>query len=137
MRQRWRQLLDKIQLSMQGRYGRDRLSLHMVAAAVGLTILYMLLHSRVLYTLSLLLLAGAAVRMYSRNYAARRRELVAYERMIRRPSAVVKLLHLQWRERNINKLFLCRCGTIVRVPKGRGTLEVRCPKCGSIRVIRT
>ena len=63
-------------------------------------------------------------RMYSRNIEARRRENSAFLNFFN---------HLRDRE---HRYFRCpRCKQTVRVPRGRGKINIRCPKC-SERFIR-
>ena len=36
-----------------------------------------------------------------------------------------------------HKYVRCSCGTYCRVPRGVGTVELTCPKCGAKRVVKT
>ena len=64
-------------------------------------------------------------RMYSRNIEARRRENAAFVNFFN---------HLKDKE---HRYFRCpRCHQTVRVPRGRGKINIRCPKC-SERFIKT
>ena len=65
-------------------------------------------------------------RMYSRNIEARRRENAAFQRFFTR-----------LRDRQ-NRYFTCpRCRQVVRVPRGKGRINIRCPKCGEQFVRKT
>lgn len=108
---------------MMGRYGSDQLNL----ALLGLGIVMILLGTflgrafawaslfNILCYIPLLL---CIFRMYSRNIAARRRENQAFLGFFQR---------IKDRE---HRYFRCpRCGQVVRVPRGRGKINIRCPKC--------
>ena len=63
---------------------------------------------------------------YSRNIEARRRENAAFQRFFTR-----------LRDRQ-NRYFTCpRCRQVVRVPRGKGRINIRCPKCGEQFVRKT
>lgn len=108
---------------MMGRYGSDQLNL----ALLGLCIVMILLGTflgrafawaslfNILCYIPLIL---CIFRMYSRNIAARRRENQAFLGFFQR---------IKDRE---HRYFRCpRCGQVVRVPRGRGKINIRCPKC--------
>lgn len=118
---------------MAGRYGVDQLGralsiLACVLALVGI------IGSRTalayLWYPALALLIYDYFRMFSRNSYKRQRENQWYldhtEKLRRR-------MHLhrdQFKQRRDYKFFNCpNCGTTVRVPKGKGTLTITCPRC--------
>ena len=69
-------------------------------------------------------------RVLSKNYEARRKELNWYLRWSEKPKAELKLLGNKFRDRKTHKYFKCKeCKTVLRVPKGRGKIEITCPKC--------
>ena len=112
---------------MYGRNGFDALSLALLVAAIVLSfvnnLLYSLLHSLVLYglgsVLSYAIVFYSLYRALSRNLAARRVELRKWQTFLTR---------LRDRE---NRYFHCpNCKQTVRVPRKRGKLNIRCPKCG-------
>ena len=112
---------------MYGRNGFDGLCLALLLAAFVLnfvnSILYALLHLVILY--GILSLASYALLFYglyralSHNLAARRVELRKWQSFLTR-----------LRDRD-NRYFHCpNCKQTVRVPRHRGKLNIRCPKCG-------
>ncbi len=41
-------------------------------------------------------------------------------------------LQMQWRDRSTSKYYMCsKCHQQIRVPKGKGKIEIRCPKCSN------
>ena len=110
---------------MAGRYGTDKLNQWMLGAAIVLMVLGLIgsrTGSAVLAAAGVLAyvpLIWSIVRMYSRNIEARRRENAAFQRFLTR---------LKDRE---HRYFTCpKCRQTVRVPRGRGKISIRCPKCG-------
>ena len=121
----FRKLGDALRRFMAGRYGTDKLNQWMLGAAIVLMVLGLIgsrTGSAVLAAAGVLAyvpLIWSIVRMYSRNIEARRRENAAFQRFLTR---------LKDRE---HRYFTCpKCRQTVRVPRGRGKINIRCPKCG-------
>ncbi len=131
-------LMAKLQQLMAGRYGNDQFTLFL--SVMG-TIVYVfggiLRCFRSLYAVGmvacfvgLLMLYYGIFRTLSKNYEARRKELNWYLVWAEKPKAQIKLLMNQIRDRNTHRYFKCKsCKTVMRVPKGRGKIEITCPKC--------
>ena len=80
----------------------------------------------VLSLLAYIPLIWSIYRMYSRNIEARRRENTAFLRFFSR------LTDKQYR------YFRCPgCRQVVRVPRGKGKINIRCPKCSRQFIKRT
>ena len=112
---------------MYGRNGFDSLSLALLLGAVILNFLnnisYVLIYFTPLYGLGSLLVYAmlfyGLFRALSRNIPARRAELRKWQSFLTR-----------LRDRD-NRYFRCpSCKQKVRVPRHRGKLNIRCPKCG-------
>ena len=112
---------------MYGRNGFDALSLALLLAAFVLnlinSIFFVLLRIGLLYGLvnvcSYALLFYGLYRALSHNLTARRAELRKWQSFLTR---------LKDRD---NRYFSCpNCKQMVRVPRNRGKLNIRCPKCG-------
>ena len=121
----FRKIGDALRRFMAGRYGTDRLNQWMLGLAIVLIVVGLIgsrTGSVVLAALSWLAyvpLIWSIVRMYSRNIEARRRENAAFQRV---------LTQIKDRE---HRYYRCpRCRQTVRVPRGRGRINIRCPKCG-------
>jgi len=126
----FRKIGDWFRNFMIGRYGSDKLNTHLLAAGVVLMLLGAFLGSKFAWAswctlLSYVPLIWCIFRMHSRNIEARRRENSAYVNFFN---------HLRDKE---HRYFRCpRCRQTVRVPRGRGKINIRCPKC-SERFIKT
>ena len=128
----FRKIGDALRRFMIGRYGSDQLGRWLLGAAIALIVLGMIGNrtgSAVLAGLSLLAyvpLIWSIFRMYSRNIEARRRENLAFGRFLTR---------IRDRE---HRYYACpKCRQTVRVPRGRGKINIRCPKCGEQFIKKT
>ena len=124
------QIMAKLQQFMIGRYGSDSFTLFLTISGLVCSILSNFRHLRFLYLISLILIFYGVFRTFSRNYEARRKELNWYLRVSQKPKAEIKILMSQIRDRKTHRYYKCKsCKTVLRVPKGRGKIEVTCPKC--------
>jgi len=105
---------------MYGRYGTDKLNFLLLTVGLILSVL-----SSFVPVLSFLVLFSYALmiwcifRMFSRNIAARQREAAAYTRLTK-----------FFTDRQ-NRYYACpSCGQNVRVPRGKGRISIKCPRCG-------
>ena len=127
----FRKIGDALRRFMAGRYGMDKLNNWLLIAAVALILLgwiggRFVPWMSVLNLLAYIPLVWSIIRTYSRNIEARRKENAAF---LRRLS--------QLKDRN-NRYFKCpRCRQTVRVPRGKGKINIRCPKCGEQFIKKT
>ena len=118
MRNFFARMASRLQRFMYGRYGSDELTLFIMGAA--------------------LLLIWATFRSLSRNLAARRGERERYLRLISKPKKFFKLQKNKHRDRKTHKYFRCaHCRAILRVPRGKGKIDVTCPRCCKVTVKKT
>ncbi len=124
---------------MYGRNGADHLGLTMIWTAVVLSVINVFVRqsavASILNLLSTVLMFWALFRMFSRNLPKRRAENAKFVEKIwwpvkRRISTV-----RQQKQDKEHKYFTCpNCGTVCRVPRGKGKIVITCPKChGEIR----
>ena len=115
---------------MYGRYGADQFSRFLLVASFVAMILHIILGWRILYYIFLAIIIYNCVRMYSKNIYKRQQELAAYLTLKRKFDSKFALQKRKWNERHTHRFFACPvCRTTVRVPKGRGKIEITCPKC--------
>ena len=120
----FRKIGDGLRKFMAGRYGSDRLNQCLLGAAFVLILISAIGGRRVQWMSVLSLLAYVPLvwsifRMYSRNIEARRRENAAFQRVL-----------TQLKDRDHRYYHCPKCRQTVRVPRGRGKINIRCPKCG-------
>lgn len=123
---------------MQGRYGQDQFAKFLLYAALACIIVNLFLRNRILNILALLLLIYFYFRMFSKNYNARYAENQRYLTA----TAKVRYWFGQQKklaeERKYHHIYVCpKCKQKIRIPKGKGKIMVRCPKCGNEFVRRS
>ncbi len=115
---------------MQGRYGQDAFTRFLLGAMLACVVLNLLVGSRFLSIMAWALLVYAYFRLFSRNHAARYAENQRYL------NATAKFRY--WfdqqkrlkEERKYHHIYVCpKCRQKIRIPKGKGKIMVRCPKC--------
>ena len=116
---------------MIGRYGPDQFYFAIFIAAVAVGIVAEFTKFGLLMLLSYVLLIYAMFRLLSRNIIKRRRE---NDRFLRywwpiRQYFVMKAK--RFKSRKTHKFFKCpACKNQLRVPRGKGKIQITCPKCG-------
>ncbi len=125
-----KQLAQKLQQFMVGRYGNDEFTLFLSITGLILGLLANFKHLGFLYYIGTILILFGLFRALSKNYNARRKELNWYLLWSAKPKAELKILGNKIRDRKTHRYFKCKnCKTVMRVPKGRGKIEITCPKC--------
>ena len=130
---KWFQNLGyRMQVWMQGRYGNDELSRLLTIVGIVLLLLSLLTGLRLLYLIGLALWIWSLVRCYSKNISRRRAERDAYLRFTGRIKSKLAFYKRRWSDRKTHRYYRCKqCKTVLRVPRGKGRIKVRCPKCHS------
>lgn len=131
----WNRFKWRLVAFTQGRYGQDRFSKYLLWFSVAMWILSLFfvksLWQLLPYSLGWLSLMYGTFRTFSRNIPARHRELAFFERVTNKPRRFFKLQKNKWRDRKTHRYFKCTCGASLRVPKGKGEIVIKCPKCGA------
>ncbi|MCD8366202.1 MAG: zinc-ribbon domain-containing protein [Clostridiales bacterium] len=145
---------NRFQGFMDGRYGNDQLNQCLSIVTLVLIVVNLFVKNQILWMIALILLIWMYFRMFSRNIGKRDAEndrfLEITSRFRRgggyrgqsgqhsysRPTAEERR-----RQREQNKyyrFFLCpHCNQKVRVPKGKGRIEITCPKCRTTFIKKT
>lgn len=123
---------EKFLRFMQGRYGIDTLGRFLLGSALVSYLLYMFIGKSLLYFLALIFLCYAYFRMFSKDIYKRSSENQNFLKKtagIRRVWAGRKYHFQQMRAFHIYKCPTCK--QKIRIPRGKGRIEIRCPKCNS------
>lgn len=130
LRMAMQQFTTKLQQFMVGRYGNDQFTLFLSITGLVFSFLGNFRYLGFLYFIGTLMIFFGLFRSLSKNYEARRKELNWYLVWSEKPKAHIKLMMNKIRDRKTHRYFKCKsCKTIMRVPKGRGKIEITCPKC--------
>ena len=123
---------------MRGRNGVDELGNFALGLALVLVIANVFLRTFVMSVLALVLMGYAWWRMSSKNLSAREGENRAFVSLLGPIRPWVRNPRAAFAEARAYKHFKCpSCGQRVRVPRGKGKLRVRCPRCAEKFEART
>ena len=123
----------RIAAFMYGRYGQDELNFVILILALILSIVGALPFPWIWLAapISFALLVWSIFRSFSKNIPKRRRELERYLKIKRKPANAIKLRKNKKRDKKTHCYFKCsKCKAVLRVPKGKGSIIVTCPRCG-------
>ena len=121
---------DRMMKFMYGRYGMDHLSRLMMYAALALLVITLFWHNMVLYLLSVALMIYTYFRILSRNISKRYSENQAYLKV--RYKVIGRFFNFKARmkDKKTHRIFKCpSCSQKIRVPRGKGKISIKCPKC--------
>ena len=117
-----------LQRFMFGRYGNDELNRALSVGALACLVLS--LFWRLFYGVALALMIWSLYRTLSRNISARLREREAFLKRRNTMRTKLRLYKRMWNERKTHRYFHCKqCKAVIRIPKGRGEVDVGCPRC--------
>ena len=127
---------EKFTKFMAGRYGTDRLNQFMLIVLLVCAVINMFIRngyvSILLTSWEILLIVFIYIRMFSRNITKRYAENQKYltvENKVRHFFGQKKYIQQQRKDYHI---YSCpNCKQKIRIPKGKGKVSVRCPKCGT------
>lgn len=123
---------------MYGRYGNDILSRHLSILALILLLVSYIPYLRFLWFVAVFVMIFSTFRMFSKNTSSRRKELEKYLGFGNKIKKFINLKKEKFRNRKTHKYLKCKnCKANLRVPKGKGKIEITCPKCKSTIIKRT
>ena len=116
---------------MIGRYGPDQLYVALMILALLLMLVSMITGLSVFSIVAYALLLLALLRMFSRNVYKRRAENDRFLRFWWPVRQKIAGIFKPNPDRKTHKYFKCpACKKVLRVPKGKGRIQITCPKCG-------
>jgi len=121
---------DKLIRFMQGRYGNDQLNRFLSVACMILLILSMIVKSGIMYYVAIAMLVWQMFRTFSRNIPKRYAENQKYLAMSSKVRYAWAKKKNELKQLKTHHIYRCPgCKQKIRVPRGRGRIEIRCPKC--------
>lgn len=119
-----------MQRFMAGRYGNDQLNQFIFIVAIISMVLEIITRQSLFYTLTLVLLILAYVRVFSRNINKRYEENMKF---LQKKDAILNKFRKQKyyaAQRRNYHIYTCpQCKQKIRIPKGKGKISITCPKC--------
>mgnify|MGYP003295630908 CR=1 FL=1 len=120
---------EKLYRFMIGRYGNDNLNRFLTAISIVCLVLS-LFGPRMFYLLAIAILVYVYFRMFSRNIYKRTMENNLYMRYEYRIKQYFATLKRDMNQRKTHHIYRCpSCRQKIRIPRGKGRIEIRCPKC--------
>ena len=121
---------ERMQRFMAGRYGNDQLNQFIFIVAIISMVLEIITRQSLFYTLTLVLLILAYVRVFSRNINKRYEENMKF---LQKKDAILNKFRWQKyyaaQRRNFHIYTCPQCKQKIRIPKGKGKISITCPKC--------
>lgn len=121
---------EKLYRFMQGRYGVDQLSKFLLIVGIIVMLMSSIFSVPILYYVSLIIVIYAYIRTFSKNINKRygeNQKYLYYAGMVKKRFSGTKTRLTQSKT---HRFFKCpSCKQKIRVPKGKGKIEITCPKC--------
>ena len=129
---------EKFRRFMQGRYGVDSFSKFLLIVGVLFALVSSFTRLQILYIIAWIFLIYSYVRVFSKNYTKRAAENQKYLNMTYK----LRCKFSGWKNRVSQskeyQIYKCPgCKQKIRIPRGKGRIEVRGPKCGRTFIKRS
>ena len=123
--------MNKLYRFMSGRNGNDQLGLAMLICALILNIIFRMTGFYLLGIIAMALVVLVIFRMFSRNVYKRQEENRRFMGFWYNSKQQFKDWRTRCSQSKQYKFFTCPgCKNILRVPRGKGKIQITCPKCG-------
>ena len=123
---------EKLRQFMIGRYGTDGLNQFLSIASLVLLLIAIISRVSLFTYLGAALLIFCYYRTFSRNISKRTEENYRYYAVKDRIRSKFSSLRDQWNNRKLYHYYRCpKCRQKLRVPRGRGRIQISCPRCGT------
>ena len=123
---------EKIRQFMIGRYGTDGLNQFLSMSSIVMLLVSLLTRVSLFTWLGAARLILCYYRSLSRNISKRTEENYKYYAVKDRIRNKFSGLKDQWDNRRLYHYYRCpQCRQKLRVPRGRGRIQISCPRCGT------
>ena len=121
---------EKLYRFMQGRYGTDKLNQFIFYCELFLLVLSLFFKRNIIiYILFYCTLVLYMYRAFSKKYVARSIENQKFIRMRAKVLHRLQAIYKNLKDKQYKYLVCPECAQMIRVPKNKGNIEVRCPSC--------
>ena len=123
---------EKFRQFMIGRYGTDGLNQFLSMSSIVMLLVSLLTRVSLFIWLGAALLILCYYRSLSRNISKRTEENYRFYSLKDRFNNKFRNLKEQWANRKLYHYYRCpQCRQKLRVPRGRGRIQISCPRCGT------
>jgi len=123
---------EKLRRFMASRYGSDALNQFLSVASIACLTAALISRWAAFYYIGVVLMVYSLFRMFSRNIAARTAENYKFYTLRDRIAGWWRGVRARWDSRRFYRYYACpHCRQKLRVPRGRGRIQISCPKCGT------
>ena len=121
---------DKMARFKYGRYGMDQLSRNLSLICLVLLIVTMFVRNNVIYMIALVGIVYTYFRVFSRNISRRSEENEKYLKFHYKVVGKLNKIKFRITDSKTHRIFRCpSCSQKIRVPRGKGKISIKCPKC--------
>jgi len=121
---------ERIAAFMQGRYGMDQLGKVLSYGTIIILLLSTMLQVYLLYIIGMIALVLGYFRIFSKNIGKRYEENQKFLNWRYKIVCKKNEIMARIKDRKTNIIFNCpNCQQKIRVPKGKGKISIKCPKC--------
>lgn len=121
---------DKMTRFMYGRYGMDQLSRNLSLICLVLLIVTMFVRNNIIYMIALVGIVYTYFRVFSRNISRRSEENEKYLKFHYKVVGKLNKIKFRITDSKTHRIFRCpSCSQKIRVPRGKGKISIKCPKC--------
>ncbi|MGI6094178.1 MAG: hypothetical protein ACOYBL_01985 [Lachnospiraceae bacterium] len=120
---------NQLQRFMTGRYGVDNYGRFLTVLVLILCLFSIFIPNRLLYSITILAIIYCYYRILSKNHEQRFQENMKYLQIKDKLTSRFHKNPKNTSETQYNVYRCPNCQQKIRVPKGRGTIIVTCPKC--------
>lgn len=121
---------QKVMQFMQGRYGADQFSRFLIYLSLILLVITLFCRNNFIYYIAVIVLFYSYFRMLSRNISKRYAENQKYLSLRYKMVGRFNWIRLRIKDSKTHRIFKCpSCSQKIRVPKGKGRISIKCPKC--------
>lgn len=122
---------EKFQRFMMGRYGNDKMNQVLSWFSLILVLIGIIADVNLMYTVGIALLIYVYYRTFSKNIAKRYAENQAFLQHYYKLTGWFTRKKQSLERNKGYHVYKCpQCTQKVRVPKGKGKIQIHCPKCG-------
>lgn len=123
---------QKLERFMYGRYGTDQLSRFLLIIILIVTLIASFTKLYVLDIIGLIMFGYLYFRMFSKNISKRYSENEKYMRYQNKITGFFAHKKSELNQRKVYNIYKCpSCKQKVRIPKDKGKVSIKCPKCST------